>query len=193
VADFVNTGSRKAIDTGERLNGSRLFLRLVVPDDCNAQYVSWLADPQVHQYLETRWKIQSLEAIRSFVEAMVDSQDDYLFAIVDSATSSHIGNLKVGSINWNHAYADISYFIGEASFRGQGYASEAIRLAVEFSFSRLGLHRIQAGVYHSNRASAKALETAGFRHECALREQLVNAQGQREDMHYYGLLRHESR
>jgi [ribosomal protein S5]-alanine N-acetyltransferase len=176
---------------GEVLAGARVSLRLVEAADCSPRYEAWLADPEVNQYLETRWRPQPLESIREFVASMAESADNYLFAILEAAGPRHIGNLKVGPINANHGYADVSYFIGEKDCWGKGYATEAIRLAARFAFGRLGLHRLQAGLYASNLGSGRALEKAGYRKEGVFRGQLRNAAGAWEDHHWYGLLRED--
>jgi ribosomal-protein-alanine N-acetyltransferase len=181
----------RAIGPGEILKGAKVSLRLVTLDDCTPRYEAWLADPQVNQYLETRWRPQSLDSIREFVSGMLASADSYLFAIVENASGAHIGNLKVGPINGNHGYADISYFIGERAAWGKGYATEAIRLGTGFAFGRLGLHRVQAGLYAGNGGSGKALEKAGYRAEGIFRKQLKNAAGAWEDHHWFAVLRED--
>lgn len=181
----------RAIAPGELLRGAGVSLRLVTLADCTPRYEAWLADPQVNQYLETRWRPQPLDSIREFVAGMLESRDNYLFAIVENTSQAHVGNLKVGPIVRNHGYADISYFIGERGCWGKGYATEAIRLANGFAFGRLGLHRLQAGLYAGNGGSGKALEKTGYRREGVFKAQLKNAAGDWEDHHWYGLLRED--
>jgi hypothetical protein len=100
----------RRVDPQERFRGSKIVLRLAGLDDCNDQYLAWLKDPTVNQYLETRWREQTLESIRAFVAAQSASPDSYLFAILEA--DRHIGNIKVGPILPHHECADVSYFIG---------------------------------------------------------------------------------
>jgi RimJ/RimL family protein N-acetyltransferase len=182
----------RLITDEDRFAGARATLRLVVPADCTARYESWLADPEVNRYLETRWTPQPLSRIVEFVEAMRRADDSYLFAILDNTDHEHVGNLKIGPINRHHGYADVSYFIGDRTRWGRGLASDAIALSVRIGFDRLGLYRVQAGVYASNVASVRALERVGFVQEARLRSQLANA-GQREDHLLLGILLGEIR
>jgi RimJ/RimL family protein N-acetyltransferase len=186
------TGGRQ-IAPGEILRGGGVSLRLATLEDCTARYESWLADPIVNQYLETRWRPQPLDRIREFVAVMLESADSYLFAIVENASGTHIGNIKVGPIAWNHLYADVSYFIGDRAYWGKGYATEAIRLVTRFAFRRLGLHRLQAGLYAGNTASGRALEKAGYRQEAIFKSQLKNAAGAWEDHHWFACLKEDWR
>jgi RimJ/RimL family protein N-acetyltransferase len=177
----------RTIDDHERFRGERILLRLVTEADCTEGYVAWLADPVVNRYLETRWREHDLAGILGFVQAMRADECNYLFAICESEDGRHLGNLKIGPINPYHAYADISYFLGDRAVWGRGYASEAIRLATAIGFERLGLHRIQAGVYAGNLASSKALLKNGYREEGVFREQFRGDAGW-EDHYWFGLL-----
>jgi RimJ/RimL family protein N-acetyltransferase len=150
-----------------------------------------LEDPEVNRYLETRWAVQTLDAIRDFVSEMAESPHNYLFAMIENASGLHIGNIKLGPICPNHRFAEVGFFIGERSCWGAGFATEAIRLVAAFAFGRLGLNRIHAGLYSSNRGSAKALLKAGFRMEGVFRKELRRDDGGWDDHEWYGLLREE--
>jgi RimJ/RimL family protein N-acetyltransferase len=180
----------KAIQPRDFLFGEEVALRLVVAADCGSTYESWLADPEVNKYLETRWMKQSQESIRSFVEAMLVDPACYLFAIIDRSSGLHVGNIKLGPISACHGCADISYFIGDRACWGRGLATAAIGLVTDFGFQSLGLHRIQAGAYQSNLGSAIALERNGFRREGCWRSQLRVGDGW-EDHLWFGILRDE--
>jgi len=180
----------RSINFHEEFVGELTALRLLTLEDCTTEYVAWLNDPVVSQYLETRYATQTLASVRSFVQSMVESPDSYLFAIVAKEGRQHVGNLKVGPIQAQHSYADVSYFIGEKSVWGRGLASDAIRCSIHIGFERLGLHRLQAGLYERNLASGRALEKAGFTYEGRLRAQLLGPEGW-EDHLWYGVLREE--
>lgn len=162
----------ESLKTSLLLQGSKISLRPLTLADCNETYANWLADPVINRYLETRWSEPSLAAITEFVTKMVADPDSYLFTIIEISTQKHIGNIKLGPVNRYHRYADIGYFIGEPQAWGKGYATEAIQLITTFAFTELKLHRVQAGVYASNIASAKALEKAGYVLEAVFKQQL---------------------
>jgi ribosomal-protein-alanine N-acetyltransferase len=178
------------IHPGQWFRADDVALRPLTLQDCTEAYVAWLNDPEVIRYLETRWQPQTLQTVTAFVREVLADPSSHLFAIVEMASDRHIGNLKIGPVDARHAYADVSYFIGERSVWGRGYATQAIRLAAEIGFTRLGLHRLQAGVYEGNVASARALAGAQFREEGRLRRQLRGPAGW-EDHIWYGLLAEE--
>ena len=168
------------------LNSARLFLRAIEPVDLNATYLGWLNDSAVNRYLETRFLPQTHESLESYWQAHRDDPASPWFAICLIVDGRHIGNIKLGPINWLHRRADLSLFIGDRSCWGQGYASEAIALVRDWSFRELDLQKLNAGVYAGNIGSRRAFEKCGFELEGTLRQQAVNS-GQRLDVWLLGL------
>ena len=83
----------------------------------------------------------------------------------------------------------LGYWVTEQR-QARGIATEAVRLAVELAFARLGLHRLQAAVMPKNLASRRVLEKLGFREEGVGRRYLQIA-GRWEDHVLYALTREE--
>ena len=174
----------RLISTEEVFEGEKVRLRLLNLDDCTEQYLSWLQDPLVNQFLETRWEIQTLEKIRDFAASTLLSDTNYLFAILDRTDGMHVGNIKLGPINLYHAYSELSYFIGERSRWGLGLATDSIRIVTRIAIEKLNLDRLQAGVYQSNLSSCRALIKAGYQKEAVFKKKLKRDLG-REDHLYY--------
>jgi len=161
-------------------------------NDCTEQYANWLNDENVNRFLETRFVNQNVEMIKDFVTIINNSSDSYLFGIF--VNDLHIGNIKIGPIHPIYKYADISYFIGDKSYWGKGYAAIAIKLIINFGFSILGLNRIQAGVHAGNSSSQKVLEKCGLKIEAVLRQKIFYNSGDSkiwDDHLYYGILSSE--
>lgn len=75
---------------------------------------------------------------------------------------------------------------------GEGYATEACELVVEYAFQERNLHRMMARVMEGNDASARIWEKLGFEHEGTLRESEF-MDGEYRDMNVYGVLEDEWR
>jgi len=76
-----------------------------------------------------------------------------------------VGAINVSQIfhgNFRSAY--LGYYAG-ATFMGQGYMSEGLRLVLRHAFGALGLHRLEANIQPKNRASIRLVRRAGFRRE----------------------------
>ncbi|MFA6260118.1 MAG: GNAT family N-acetyltransferase [Bacteroidia bacterium] len=168
------------------VESTSIYLREVRESDVNDHYYNWLNDPEINQFLETRYVPRSLENIRAFVKSMDGNSHEVFLAICDKATDKHIGNIKLGPINWIHRYADISLLVGDKSYWGKGIATEAIRLVTEFAFYRLNLHKVKAGCYAENVGSKKAFEKVGFVLEGVMKKQWI-LNGEFQDQLYLGL------
>lgn len=171
------------------ITGERISLHRLAEEDVTQEYVDWMNDIEVVRYTESRFYQHSKESTLSFVRS-VTNDFNYAFAIVDNETKQHIGNIKIGNINPNHKNADVGLIIGRKEFWGKGIATEAIRLCADFAFRELKLHRLWAGLYASNKGSAKAFEKAGFSLEGTKREAAL-LDGQWVDCWIYGLVNHE--
>lgn len=136
-------------------------LKLLTPDDVTLEYLEWLIDPDINQYLESRWGSYTLEDLRNYVRSNNNS-NNFLFGIF-LQDGKHIGNVKLGNINWIHRYADIGIIIGDKSYWGKGYGTKAIELATEYAFTEINLNHLMAGIYANNIASYKAFSKAGYR------------------------------
>lgn len=176
--------------TQQQLLGEYCCIRQIEMQDCTETYLEWLSDPEVNEFLETRWIDQSMETILAFVDSQRSNTHSFLFAIIYNIDQRHIGNIKIGPINHIHHHADISYFIGEKTLWGKGIATEAIGLVCKFGFEELGLHRIEAGVYSKAKGSYRALEKNGFIREGVFREQVVCGT-EYTDVYRYGMLKKE--
>ncbi|MBE0360258.1 MULTISPECIES: GNAT family N-acetyltransferase [Pseudoalteromonas] len=147
-----------------------IFLQSISLDDANENYVAWLNDPLVNQYLETRFSKQDLNSVKSYISANLDNPLEQLFTIRTSNNNKHIGNIKVGSINKVHNIAQVSLFIGEKESWGKGYANQAIKLISQYAFKILQLRKLTAGAYSSNIGSTKAFIKSGYKNECTLKD-----------------------
>lgn len=172
----------------KKLIGSDIHLRMLNLEDVTRSYFEWFSDDEVMRFLEVRFNPpKCVSDLKKFVSTVNDSQDSMMAGIFLNSSLHHIGNIKIGSINKNHATADIGYLIGERSAWGKGYASQAIKLMVFYAFSDLNLIKLTAGCSQGNEGSRKALLKAGFFQEGLLSSQLI-VDGRRRDVYQMGIL-----
>ena len=89
------------------------------------------------------------------------------FAITDRANGALVGAVGFG-IKPEHLLAELGYWIG-VPYWNRGYASEASRALLDFGFSQLALHRIQARHFLRNPASGRVMQKIGMTYEGTLR------------------------
>ncbi len=144
------------------IKGKQIYLREVRESDVNQTYYKWLNDPEINLYLESRYIPMSLKNILKYVESKDGNMDEVFFAICWNNNKNHIGNIKLGPVNWIHRRADIGILIGDKEYWGKGIATEAIQLVIEYAFKTLNIHKLTAGCHSTNIGSLKAFQNAGF-------------------------------
>lgn len=140
----------------------RIYLREVRPSDVNDNYYRWMNDPDITEFLESRFFPNSVESLCGYVASKAGDHNNVFLAIVLKNADRHIGNIKMGPIDWVHRSAEIGIIIGEKDCWGQGLATESIAALCGYAFDTLNLHRLTAGCYHGNHGSLRAFEKAGF-------------------------------
>jgi len=163
----------KRKDNSPFISGDRVYLRELKVEDVGQEYYRWMNDPEVTQYLESRFNPNPMDALREYVKSIELDQNNILSAICLKENDRHIGNIKLGSINWIHRFADVGLLIGEKDCWRQGYASEVIGCLVHYAFDVLNLHKLTAGCYAAHQASLKAFQKNGFQIEGNRQKQYI--------------------
>lgn len=159
---------KKKLPRDFRVEGQKIYLRPVRLGDATRRYCSWLNDPEVNRYTESRYTRASLSGLKKYISATLRSPSNFFFAMIDKSTGEHVGNIKIDStVNpfWDHWVGEIGLIVGEKKCWGKGYGSEAIRLMTQFAFNHLKLHKVTATCLSINKGSAKAFLKAGFKQE----------------------------
>jgi RimJ/RimL family protein N-acetyltransferase len=173
------------------IESERICLRAVSLADANENYQCWLNTPEITRFLESRFHPTSLEQLQNYVKGMSEDSRNFFLAIILKRDERHVGNIKLGPVDWIHRTAELGILIGERDCWGQGYATEAIKAVVEFAFDTLNLHKITAGAYSANEGSIKAFQKAGFEIEGVRKEQFY-CEGKYLDGVLLGRLRDQS-
>ena len=160
--------------------------RLNLKKDISKKYLNWMNDLEVHKYTEQKYTKHSLVNIRKFVKEKNKSRNEFLYGIFlkKKNLKIHIGNIKLGPINFTHKTGEISYFIGEKELWGKGYAALAIKEINKIA-KKMNLKKLKAGFYEMNIGSKKVLEKNNFKPEGRMRSEIVY-KGKRCDLYWYG-------
>lgn len=98
-----------------------------------------------------------------------------------------IGETGFTNIDWFYRTAEYGILIGETTYWGQGYGTEATRTMLAYGFTHLNLHTIWLRVSSANPAGITAYTRAGFREAGRIRAGQV-IDGQRWDIVYMDCL-----
>ena len=141
------------------------------PSQLGQYYVDWLNDYEVVKYTEARFSKYDLSSARQYIAAINESKTDYIWGIIYKG--SHVGNIKLGMINYEHKTGYLSYLIGDKSCYGRGIGTFSVGKIVGAASSDFGLEKLKAGYYINNVGSARVLEKNGFSIEGVLKYDAV--------------------
>lgn len=162
---------------GDHTEGSaaKVALRPLTEADFTERYLAWFADPVVTRFLEAR-NITCADAIEHLRQGL-DDEAWRLYAICHPDDGRHVGNLKIGPIDWRHRVSDLVTVIGDRTAWGQGLARAAIAQGVAIAFGDLNLRKLSASIDARNIGSIKAYTAAGFAVEARLPDQFMDCSG----------------
>jgi ribosomal-protein-alanine N-acetyltransferase len=122
----------------------------------------------------------------------IATDEAYSLFVLDSRSEALLGGLTLGLVRRGVAQAcTLGYWMGQRH-AGKGHMTEAVRGALEFAFSELALHRVEAACLPHNEPSRRLLERVGFKHEGEARGYL-RINGVWADHLLYGMLASELR
>jgi len=193
VIAFLKTGNNGMPQV--RLDAPRIYLRPPRAGD----WQEWAAlRAESREFLrpwEPTWPADALERgafNRRLRRQAAEWRNDegFSFLTFDKADDRLIGGLGITNVRRGVAQmASIGYWTGRPYVR-RGYMTEAVRAALEFAFTQLGLHRIEAACIPANLASKGLLQKLGFRAEGEARNYL-RINGQWRDHLLYAILQED--
>jgi RimJ/RimL family protein N-acetyltransferase len=173
--------------TSNLLQGSRVRLTALSTDDLPT-IASWHQDAGFARLFDARPAApKTIGMLDHWLDEYNRANNGFVFAIRPLGEETLIGFIEIEGIMWVHRHAWLSIAIGESAHQGRGYGAEALRLALQFAFQELNLHRVQLTVFSYNLRAIALYEKLGFMREGVYREHLQR-DGKRHDMYLYGLL-----
>ncbi|HMG16652.1 MAG TPA: GNAT family protein [Saprospiraceae bacterium] len=105
---------------------------------------------------------------------------------IENNTNDFIGLLGLNYRKPTYKSAEIWYKLFP-EFWSQGYATEVVKAILQYCFTELKLHRIEAGCATQNISSIKVLEKSGFLRE-GLKRKILPIRGEWIDNYFYAIL-----
>ena len=184
---------RKSQLRGLRLERNRVYLRFPVQRD----WRNWAAlRAESRDFLapwEPTWAYDALTrgAFRRRLKMYKTEMRQgvtYSFLIFRRVDDVLLGGITLSNLRRGVAQsATLGYWIG-SPHGNQGYMTESLAALLEFAFSRIGLHRVEAACLPANEASRRLLLRSGFREEGYAREYL-RISGRWQDHQLFAILR----
>lgn len=169
------------------LANGRVLLRHIRSTDA-ASLVTVFGDPLVSQSVSIP-PTQSLQQARTLlrdIERGFRSRTLFQWGVSVDDSPDLVGTCTLAQLDWTNERAEIGFALASRHW-GQGIMPLAVSTLLDYAFSSLRLHRIEADVDPRNQRSLRLLERLGFERDGYLRERHLVG-GERQDAVVLGLL-----
>ena len=148
--------AEKIINTGE----VRIKILLLNKSHVTKKYLTWLNDPKITHFTSLKKDLFTIDSVKKFVLEKSKSKHEFVYGIF--LNNNHIGNCKLGPINFKKKYTQISYFIGEKKHWNKGIATFVVKKLCKKAKNK-NLKVVYAGSSIKNYSSIKVLNKNNFK------------------------------
>ena len=139
-----------------------IYLRRVTHND-EAEFVGLMrASEELHQ----PWiQAPTTPALFKYYLQRIRRNDHEGFAICRGTDEVIVGVININNIvRGSFLSASLGYYVG-ATFQGQGYMQAGLTQLIDYAFSTMGLHRLEANIQPDNLRSQELVRRCGFEYE----------------------------
>jgi ribosomal-protein-alanine N-acetyltransferase len=172
------------------LKTDRLYLRPLGMKDEMGMF-AMLSDPESMKFWSSE-PITDIEEARKVLREDEESDakgNSMCWAVIHNTEQKMIGKCILFQFSQQNHRAEIGYILNREYWR-QGFMFEALEAVINFAFSGLNLHRIEADVDTNNTGSLTILEKLGFKQEGLFRDRW-RVYGEWQDSVMLGLLKQD--
>ncbi len=152
------------------LETKRLLLKGLSPEDMTVLFENF-SKTEIKKMLGHRSDEEyELEAYKQRNGYASYNRRFLLFLLSDKSTGLIIGRCGIHNWNVDHRRAEIGYNLSDENYKRKGFMTEALGAVMDYGFTQLNLHRMEALVGSTNTPSLRLMEKYGFVKEGELRE-----------------------
>ncbi len=143
--------------------GNKVVLREKRQSDIDDDY-GWRVDEELSRLDATRPITMSFEAFRNYArEEMRYATSTSKRLAIDTHDGVHIGNCMYYDINRRRGVAELGIMIGDRSYWGAGYGTDAVRTLLDHIFTTTDLDSVYLHTLRWNDRARQSFAKAGFR------------------------------
>ncbi len=154
------------------LESERLILRKIRMSDAEDMY-DYSRRPETSKYLlwSPHESISVTAETLKFILNEYETDRFHDFAVILKTNGKMIGTAGFTSVDEKNACAEIGYVLNP-DYHGQGIATEAVALLLNFAFCEVGFNRIEAKFLSENLPSRRVMEKCDMTFEGTLRSKM---------------------
>ena len=153
-----------------QISTQRLLLRAVSPSDAN-EIIAIRSNKETMKYIDRPLTVSTEDALQ-LIKKIIDhaaANEAITWAITLQNNNSLIGTIGFWKIDKEHHRAEIGYLL-HSGHHQKGIMQEALSAVLDFGFTNMQLHSVEANINPANEASKKLLEKNKFIQEAYFKE-----------------------
>ncbi|MEK7066636.1 MAG: GNAT family protein [Patescibacteria group bacterium] len=170
------------------LRGRKVILRPMNKATDLELCVKYINDPEVRYFLSAYLPYTFLAEEQWFDSLAKKSDSDIVLAIEDIESGKYLGSMGIHGINWKDRTATTGALIGDKSYWGKGYGTDAKMILLNYAFNTLGLRKILSSVIEFNKRSLHYSLHCGYKIEGVRKKQIFRG-GKHRDEFLLGLFK----
>lgn len=143
-----------------KLEGNLIFLTPITYDDCE-DFVRWRNSDIVKSRFIYRGELTVADQ-RNWIKNKVETGQVVQFIIWDKKDNKKIGCVYFQDIDEVNKKCEYGILIGEEDYLGGGRGTETAKIALEYAFNEMHMHKVFLRVLADNVRAYKSYEHAGF-------------------------------
>lgn len=174
------------------LESNSLLLRPISFLDSESLLPVALSDPLLLQFSPKQ--VYNKVLLTTYVETAITLREEkqrYTFTIFDKKSGKFAGSTAFLNIANTDDRLEIGATWIDKKLQGTGLNRLCKHLLLDYSFDKIGAHRVEFKTDERNIQSRKAIERIGGKFEGILREHTVMSDGFRRNTHCYSILKNE--
>lgn len=146
-----------------------------------------LTKPEVNQFLSIEVPNSEDDIKKNIKFAMMDWNAEIGLSYCIMLGSEVIGAVNLYNIRWHYSRGEVGIYL-DTPYWKKGYGTKILAKMIDYAFTSLGLHRLEARVYPENESSIRLFEKMGFEKEGVCRHFIQNLMGEWQDVIQYSLI-----
>lgn len=153
------------------IQGNNIYLKTFLREEYHRYWKSYVADP----VMDSNSYVYDEEKVDKKYEEITEKESWYPRAGIFLYDGTPIGEISLKRLDYNKGRCELGIAIVNDNYKGLGYGTEAVELAIDYIFNTLKLKYIYADTMGSNIRMQKIFERLGF--------EFVNCDERFYDMH----------
>ena len=167
------------------LFGKRVNFNKITKNDLKTLQ-RWRNSSEVWPY-NTQYILLNMINQKQWYDQNIQKNSDRIMFMVTNKIGESIGVCGLIHMNPKDKNASVAIIIGEKKYHNKGLGIEILQLLVNYGFTKIKLHRIEAEIFAYNQISVHLFKKMNFKQEVIMRDSLWR-QGKWWDVYTFSLI-----